>query len=85
VIWSALQHVWLDLYPFDRASIGSNLSASFIWSVLIGSGVVLVYPKLRTAVHRFIDAKLEPLHERHNALDAKLDAIHRHLGIKETK
>jgi len=36
---------------------------------------VLLYPPARRRLHRFVDAKLAPLHQSHAAIHAKLDAL----------
>ena len=100
VLWMTIIVLWharaaADFYPPDRSYIAPNLLASFIIASL---GLVLgalVWPPTRRRLHRFMDRKLDPIHEHltvlrqhHEAAAAhreemtrQIARIHEHLGI----
>lgn len=76
-----------DFWPPDRSFVGPNLLATVIQDAGLLVILVLVYPPLGRAVHRFIDrktegihAKLDALHERHNEHDQHLEKLGRSLA-----
>lgn len=75
-----------DFLPLDSSRIGPNLLASLIQAALVTVVLALLYPPFRRAVHRFVDrktdavhARLDELHERHDAHGEHLDRLGRSL------
>lgn len=54
-----------DFIPPDRSYVGPNLVAAVVQAIVVLIAVVLLWPPIARAAHRFADAKLAPLHARH--------------------
>lgn len=80
-----------DFWPLDASRVGPNLIASLVQWALVFVAAILIWPPWRRRLHRFVDAKIAPLHERlarlhadHRALHDKADRLHaRHVEHTE--
>lgn len=88
LLWAVLYwHRFLeDFWPFDRSFVGPNLVAAVVQYSVLATLAVFLYPPWRRAAHRFVDRKLEPVHEHltairahHETAKAERDEIHRKL------
>jgi membrane protein YdbS with pleckstrin-like domain len=75
-----------DFWPLDRSFVGPNIVASIItWACVLIAGV-LIWPPTRRRMHRFMDRKLDSIHEKldthkelHDANADSLSALHEKL------
>lgn len=72
-----------DFLPLDASRVGPNLVAAAIQAAVIFCLLVLFWPPWQRRLHRFVDRKLAPLHERveelhhrHDAHAASLERLH---------
>jgi hypothetical protein len=73
-----------DFIPFDNSHIAPNILASILIVELVTPFAVLLWPPTRRRLHRFIDRKIAPLHEKldhhakiHSEIKASLEELHR--------
>ena len=52
-----------DFYPLDASRVAPNILASLIQYAVILIAAALIWPPTRRRLHRFVDAKLAPVHE----------------------
>lgn len=52
-----------DFWPIDDSHVAPNILASAIQVLLVTPFAVLLWPPTRRRLHRFVDRKLEPLHQ----------------------
>ncbi len=74
VIWR--DRIGADFWPLDSSRVAPNLLAGLIQWAIIFLVAVLIWPPWRRRIHRFVDAKLAPLHASHEELHRKLDRLH---------
>jgi cyanate permease len=78
-------HLGADFVPLDASRVGPNLIASMIvWAILFVLAVLL-WPPTRRRMHRFIDAKIAPLHARHDEHVKHLERLGRSLAALHEK
>jgi hypothetical protein len=69
-------HIGPDFFPLDHSNVGPNLLANIIqWAILFVAAVFL-YPPWRHRLHRFVDGKLQGIHDKLGALHGKVDRLH---------
>lgn len=66
-----------DFWPLDASRVGPNIVASILIWAAIFTASVLLYPPWRRRLHRFVDNKLLPVHQKLNDHKVSLDDLHR--------
>lgn len=77
VVWR--HRLAADFLPLDASRVGPNLVAAVVQGGVVFILAVLLYPPLRRTAHRFIDSKLNHIHERVEALHDRHDQHNEHL------
>ena len=53
-----------DFWPPDRSFVGPNLVAAVVQAIIVGVFIVLIWPPARRRIHRFLDRKLDGIHNK---------------------
>lgn len=62
--WTVHTYRWVGPFGWLARSTPGNLAAGFIQTAIAAVIASLVWPPSRKAIHRFVDRKLAPLHDR---------------------
>jgi hypothetical protein len=60
-----------DFWPLDASRVGPNLLASVVQWAIVVVAAAFIWPPTRRRIHRFVDAKTAPIHD-------KLSELHQH-------